>query len=60
MPRGTARAAARVAHYPPVVARGPMALALQLVHNDFIYLFLSSRPTCMEGPQHTKAGSRKH
>jgi hypothetical protein len=30
-------AAARVAHYPPVVARGPMALALRLVHNDFIY-----------------------
>jgi hypothetical protein len=25
----------RVAHYPPVVARGPMALALRLVHNYF-------------------------
>ena len=35
---GSARAAARVAHHPPVVARGPMALALRLVHNYFIYL----------------------
>jgi hypothetical protein len=46
VPRGTARAAARVAHYlhyPPVAARGPMALALRLVHNvhnDFIYFFI--------------------
>jgi hypothetical protein len=46
VPRGTARAAARrVAHYPPVVARGPMALALRLVHNYFIY-FLSP---CLQG-----------
>jgi hypothetical protein len=35
---GTARAAARVAHYPPTVARGPMALALRLVRNEIIII----------------------
>jgi hypothetical protein len=33
---GSARAAARVAHHPPVVARGPMAFALRLVHNELL------------------------
>ena len=34
---GTARDVVQVARYPPVVARGPMALALRLVHNYYYY-----------------------
>ncbi len=38
MAPGSARAAARVAHYPPTMARGPMALALRLVRNEIMII----------------------
>jgi hypothetical protein len=44
---GSARAAARVAHHPPVVARGPMVRNERLVRNELILLLnmeASDRP----------------
>jgi hypothetical protein len=35
---GIAWVAARVAHHPPVVARGPLALALRLVHGVLLVI----------------------
>jgi hypothetical protein len=42
---GSARAAARVAHHPPVVARGPMALALRLpcTMNFYVIIMLACK-----------------
>jgi hypothetical protein len=38
----------RVAHYPPTVARGPMALALRLVRNEIIIIILTKATTTVD------------